>query len=752
MFALNFLLAVLATGPVRDVGLNFEHLVNFQMPSERKTGGWGYAEGYRTEVTGETSHEGLYCLKLDFQGEGEPQGSGSVYRKLIASEFHGQRVVFRAALRVMDAGTSARMLLRAKTRDKQDILLGGTIYEPLRNADWKVIEVYGDVRPDIEELEISITHSGKGRVLVDDLQLKAVGKLPSRDLIPPSSVDERRLKNYIVLGRVLGLLRYYHPSDLGVYADWAALARAGVEAVAEADDSVQLSAALEDNFATVAPTLRLFPKGKRPSRKQSSALEKPTDGGKYWAVRWTHTGLGGTEYGQPIYSSERERVPFEERVPRGWLKPEKPADYDVGANVLARLAITLYADEAFTLPHAETLNASALEASFGFSALDRSTRLATVMLAWNALQHFAPKLGEMKVDWEAALEEALKSAAEDDTEEGFLSTLRHMGATLADSQTQFRHRSEWRVNNIPICWDWVEGKLVVTRISDSQDSVIGLNPGDVVLQIDGRSAEAVFLERCAEYSGASQRAVRELALNSMRRLKALQPVKMRINSARGKRIDINYTDPFEREAMRERRPKQYAELKPGVFYCDLADVPAGLLPVMLSELASAKVIIFDLRDGLADLTRAQLLPHLVAKETKDIEWQLPFSTRPNRVKNKLIKIKNTIEPQAPQLTADFYFLCDGSVMGETEALLAVVAAARLGKIVGEPSAGSIGLTNGMELPGGYRMMWTQSLAKLPNGRELTKEGIKPDVTVLRTIAGVTASKDEPLEAVLELVN
>ncbi|MFT5283870.1 MAG: hypothetical protein ACI8TQ_000020 [Planctomycetota bacterium] len=750
MLALKLLLAALTVGPVRDVHLDFERLVNFQMPSEWQLGGWGYAEGFRCEVSGDAAHSGQYALKLDYQGEAEPEGNGSVFRKLIASEFHGKRVVFRAAIRVMDEGASARMLLRGKTRDKQDVLLAGTIYEPIRNSEWKIIEIFGDVRPDIEELEISITNSGRGRVMVDDIELKSVADLPRYEVAPPRSVGERELKNYIVLGRLLGLLRYYHPSDQAVDADWAALTRAGVLAVNDADDSAQLSDALEANFASVAPTLRIFAKGKRPSRKQSPELDKPTDGGKYWAVRWTHTGVGGTEYGGPLYASERERLPFEGRVPRGWLKPEKPADFDVGANVIARVPTTLYADEKGTFPHVDSSAGDGIESSFGLSASDRSTRIATVILAWNAIQHFAPKLGEDDIKWEAALETAIVSAVEDDTEEGFLSTLRKMAATLADGLVRFDHRSEWRVNNIPICWDWVEGKLIVTRISDSADSQIGLNPGDAVLQIGGRSADEMFLERCGEFSGASQRAVRELALISMRRLKALEPVKMRINSARGKRIDINYTDPFERGLMRERRPKQNSELKPGVFYCDLSVVTSGKLPEVLSQLESAKFVIFDVRDGLNALSRIDLVSHLIGEQVKDIEWQVPTSTRPNREKNKLTKIMTEIEPSSPRLAAETIFLCDGSVMGEAEALLGIVAAAKLGKIVGEPTAGSIGLTNGMELPGGYRLVWNASLAKLPDGKSLTKDGIKPDVKVLRTIAGVTASVDEALQAALKL--
>jgi len=751
MFLLDLLFVASVSVPAADYQLNFENLPGYSVPEEWKLDGWGYKEGYRSSLSSENAYDGGHCLSLYHEGDKTPNGNGRAYMQMEAGDFRGKQVAFRVAVRVVDAGCSARVRLHGLTRDKREVLIAGTLGDSLQNSDWKEFEMIGQVGLDIETLEMSLMHNGRGRVLIDDIELAVLGDLPSFKPQPATTLEERTAKNYVVLGRVLGVLQYYHPSDQAAAADWPMLARTGVLAVEDANDSNELCEILEAHFAAVAPTLRLYPKGKR-AKDKPEWLEKPGSTDGMSVVRWSHTGLGSGE--RELFSSEREREAFGGKVPRGWLKPEKASEFDVGAFVTAKVATTLYADAEGTLPHTsdiEAMGAKPIEGEAGWSALDRATRISALLMAWNAIEHFSPLLEEVKVDWEKALQEAVVAAAADKTEEEFLSTLRRMIAKLGDGQARVEHRSEWRVNNIPVCWDWIEDKLVITRISKDESSDIGVSAGDVVLQLGAQTAEGLYRKTMDQFAGMSDGQASALALYSLRRRAGNERVTMRVNTTKGKSINIDYLDPFARAPMKPVRPAQFSEPKSGVVYVNLSRVSESNLSETLDKLSSAKAVVFDLRDGASPGCHLALLPHLISKATKDILWRVPVSTRPNRLKLGWEKLKSSIEPADPRIDAQLIFISDGTVSGPAETLLGLVAASKLGDIVGATSAGAIGSVHELELPGGYQLQWTGELGELPNGDLLHRKGIAPTVPAKRTITGAMAGRDDLLQAALGLV-
>lgn len=77
--------------------------------------------------------------------------------------------------------------------------------------------------------------------------------------------------------------------------------------------------------------------------------------------------------------------------------------------------------------------------------------------------------------------------------------------------------------------------------------------------------------------------------------------------------------------------------------------------------------------------------------------------------------------------------------------------ARRGLIIGEPSAGANGNATTFVLPGGYSIAWTGMQVLDAKRQTHHTIGVIPDVRVKRTIAGVSAGRDEVLEQALKLV-
>ncbi len=134
--------------------------------------------------------------------------------------------------------------------------------------------------------------------------------------VPPRPLTKQGLTNLTALTRLLGYVRFFHPSDqvAGLaLADWDALAMAGVEQVEAARDPRELAAALSNLFAGIAPTVRVLPL----ARSAVSAGPAPDAGSAVRLLAWRHEGVdvhspfGGytsarVEVGRPLPGSSAQ--------------------------------------------------------------------------------------------------------------------------------------------------------------------------------------------------------------------------------------------------------------------------------------------------------------------------------------------------------------------------------------------------------------------------------------------------------------
>jgi peptidase S41-like protein len=125
--------------------------------------------------------------------------------------------------------------------------------------------------------------------------------------VPPRPLTEQGLTNLTALTRLIGYVRFFHPSDQAAgltSADWDALAMAGVERVEAARDPGELAAALSDLFAGIAPTVQVLPS---PPSAEPAAPQVAGDGGNVRLLAWHHEGVA-LDGLLSLYRSERVEV------------------------------------------------------------------------------------------------------------------------------------------------------------------------------------------------------------------------------------------------------------------------------------------------------------------------------------------------------------------------------------------------------------------------------------------------------------
>ena len=144
-------------------------------------------------------------------------------------------------------------------------------------------------------------------------------------------------------------------------------------------------------------------------------------------IRWHNKGFGQAQGQMNAYQSRRGTAP------RDTWNAADVLRLDLDQSVTALVPLALFKDKDGTLPHAaKSSDARPALPPAAYSANDRATRLADIVIAWNIFQHFYPYFDIAKTHWDLVLPAELTEAArvKDGTE--FHTTLLKLVAELED--------------------------------------------------------------------------------------------------------------------------------------------------------------------------------------------------------------------------------------------------------------------------------------------------------------------------------
>ncbi|MEO8586658.1 MAG: erythromycin esterase family protein [Acidobacteriota bacterium] len=141
-------------------------------------------DGWTVAVTNEKPREGKFAAVIARSRADAPQMFGNVMQRFDATPWRGKRVRFRAAVRVEAGGTGGRaqMWLRVDLPGGKMGFFDNMGDRPIRDADWRVYEIAGDVAEDANAIAFGVMLIGGGKTFVDDVSLSEV---PASKIVPP---------------------------------------------------------------------------------------------------------------------------------------------------------------------------------------------------------------------------------------------------------------------------------------------------------------------------------------------------------------------------------------------------------------------------------------------------------------------------------------------------------------------------------------------------------------------------------------
>ena len=700
---------------------------------------------YAVRVDTTIAHGGRKSVLIE--GSIAPQGFGNVLQEISALPYRGKRVRFTGWVRLANVGalTRAALWLRVDRVNGGPGFFDNMSERPVRTPGaWQQYEIVGDVAADAETITFGMMLEGSGLAWLDDVALDVLGPTPAASLESARALTPRGRDNLIALARLIGYVRYFHPSDGAVSTDWDAFTIAAVRLVERAPDARALRNVLDSLFAPIAPTISIAPAGAPPA-----PLPATLDADR--VLQWQHHGVGAQGYG--IYRSVRAshaRNGLSDTIP----DPRRPLLRDLGSGIALALPLTVFADSLGTLPRSAPWRAAAAALPAPtrgvHSGDDRATRLAGVILAWNVFQHFYPYFDVVEADWPAELTRALNAAATDRDAAAFQATLRTLVAALHDGHGSVVHRETARQNGyLPAFrWDWIEDRLVVTEVGSVATQ---LRHGDVVVRIDGRPTGEVLAREAALTSGATPQWTRTVAVRQLLAGPRTRPLALTVLRAGRDTVRVEVA----RDATSltpETLPAPIEEVSPGIMYVDLDRVTTAAFRAARERLAAARGLIFDLRGYPRQVNAAEVLSHLIQEPATSAQWHIPYVTTPDRERLAFNQSPGwNIQPAAVYFPAPRVFLTGGGAISYAESVMGIVAHYRLADIVGETTAGTNGNVNLFILPGGYQIGWTGMKVLKHDGSRHHGVGIAPTLSVKRTIAGVTRGEDEVLNAAIQLL-
>jgi C-terminal processing protease CtpA/Prc len=201
----------------------------------------------------------------------------------------------------------------------------------------------------------------------------------------------------------------------------------------------------------------------------------------------------------------------------------------------------------------------------------------------------------------------------------------------------------------------------------------------------------------------------------------------------------------------ESRPAAIAELAPGIAYVDITRTTTAQFHAGLPALAKAKGIVFDLRGYPTDVGTV-FLSHLIDAPEHDRWMHVARIAGPFGEVAGWNQLGWDLMPVAPRLTARRVALTDGRAISYAESVMGYIKDRKLATIVGGTTAGANGNVVPFAVPGGFGITFTGMRVTRHDGKEPHHlVGVRPDVPLAPTLAGVRAGRDELLERAIEIL-
>jgi C-terminal processing protease CtpA/Prc len=315
----------------------------------------------------------------------------------------------------------------------------------------------------------------------------------------------------------------------------------------------------------------------------------------------------------------------------------------------------------------------------------------------------------------------------------------------------------------PLLVAQVEGQAVVAHVHDD-GAAGGIKVGDVILAVDGVAIPERRKALQRLFAASTPQAMSEILDRVELRGPKGSTARLSVRDGSGKELEVAvvrsraHGEGLRLPAFRT-TPAKVGVLPSGYGYIDLERLELAEVDAALDAVMGTPALILDMR-GYPNGTAMALAPRLVkAAPPRPIvgaRFRPPFwdgammPVDPNAPSFFQLFFDQHLAPTAKaRYQGKVVMLIDASAISQAEHMCLHVGAATDVTFIGSPTNGANGDITTMVLPGNLVVSFTGQEVRFADGRQLQRLGVQPHITVLPTVAGVRAGRDEVLEAAIE---
>ncbi|HEU4333474.1 MAG TPA: S41 family peptidase, partial [Candidatus Eisenbacteria bacterium] len=394
----------------------------------------------------------------------------------------------------------------------------------------------------------------------------------------------------------------------------------------------------------------------------------------------------------------------------------------------------------------------------GAAAPDEGFRLLALYRFWNIIEYWFPYRDLLEENWDHVLREFVPRILEARSGDEYLLELIALSARIHDTHANLHaslHVLPPRGDcSLPVALRPVGDRFVVAHPADSSAAAEGaLKRGDIVLAIDGRPVDSLFIAWAPLYAASNEAARRRDVARFLGRGEC-DSVRLTIERT-GRRLEVtarrgpSKTPGGAALAIHDHRGAAFRRLSQDLAYLTLSGAKADEMPDHVRRAAGAKCLVIDIRNYPSEFVVFALGRWLVGGETPFVRFTVCDPANPGAFVWRVEPLRLT--PAESRFEGRVAILVDEVTQSQAEYHAMAFRTAPGAVVVGSTTAGADGNVSPIPLPGGARGMISGLGVYYPDRRPTQRIGILPDLRVLPTVEGIREGRDEVLEAAVRHV-
>ena len=597
--------------------------------------------------------------------------------------------------------------------------------------DWSLFSVKLPYPKGAKTIFIGAILSGSGQLWVDDFQVLLDGKnISEAKLKQYKTLDDKEfdagskisaialtssnLEHLDVLGKVWGFLKYYHPRITNGYHNW------------------------DYELFRITPKILEA----KSQRERNSILNS-------WILS-----LGEFELdkGSDHPKEEIKIMPDLSWINKATLGKELTATLGK-VRVSKRTEENYYVEKIFN-PMSELKNEKAYST---MTYPDAGFRLLSLYRYWNVINYYFPYRNLIEEDWNKVLAEYIPHFIKARDELEYKLAALSMIARIHDT-----HANIWGDNTInnykgdkyaPLEITFVEDKAIVTSYFDnSLGKKSGLQIGDVIEFIDGKSVEEIIKEKIPLMPASNYPTqLRDIARDLLRTNKSTLDIKYWNGKERSStQIETSYPYFFSNYEMRQKVDTCFKLIDPQIAYLYPGIIKNEYLAKIMAEVQNTKGLIIDLRCYPSEFIVFTLSKYLLPEKKSFAKFSRSSLSTPGLF--TMEEVKTVGESNPDYYKGKVVIIVNEKTQSQAEYTTMAFRTAPQATVIGSTTAAADGDVLRFFLPGGLNTMISGLGVYYPDGTETQRIGIVPDIEVKPTIKGIREGKDELLEKAIKIIN